>query len=485
MRTTPILRPVRPRPRRIPALAATLLGAILTGSQAVPAARSSGDPRFSGADWEVAAPRWNPAIARLAGAAGRRVSVDTPGPGGRPAGSPAASKPVAAGETMAPARRVGDWAITRWAGLAVIGDPRSAALHLVFRDENTLRHSRREEGGDWSKPELITASGMQPRLALDRAGTLHLVYCSARAKNPGDRLPDDGYYAQMRDGRWSAPIKLNQPEEGALDVRIAVDGADNVHVIYWAPGTTTREMGDHDRHRCFYRRKPASAGGFEPAMCFTNSVATGPSSHGALAVGPQGEVHVLYRTFQTAPTWAGNLEHRIREKDGAWRGEPAVYRGVYLADHSLSAMVDARGTLYVAGYTFRPQGYRFKCYRKEASSTALQEVFSEAEIYGTSTGIVGSPAGDLWLVGSGNWSLRSRSGKPRSSWYRYDAAGREWSKHFLSAEDTVNVDIFCEGPRLLWHRDQVRVFYAERGADAKFRLFEKILSPLSPGMKAE
>ena len=107
---------------------------------------------------------------------------------------------------------------------------------------------------------------------------------------PGDRIPKEGCYLTLRDGKWSSPIKVSQPDQGAVDVRIVVDGDDNVHVIYWSPGTPSGELGEHDNHRCYYRRKPAGSSDFEEALCFENSVATGPSSHGALAVGPRGEL---------------------------------------------------------------------------------------------------------------------------------------------------------------------------------------------------
>ncbi len=436
---------------------------------------------------------WDGFFARLAPAlapVGAAVAAPRHSP---PAPAAAAQPPsVPSGGTAPPApprdapHRIGDWTINRWAGLDVVGDPRGHAMHLVFRDEMTLFYVRSDdEGWTWSRPESIVNSGLHPRLALDSAGTLHLVYCSARGKHPGDRLPNDGWYQTRRAGRWSSPEKLNQPSEGALDVRVAVDGNDNVHVLYWAPGTESREMGEHERHRCWYRRKPAGASAFEPALCFENSAAPGASSHGAIAVGPQGEIHLLYRTFQTAPSWLGNLEHRIRNQDGSWRGEPAVYRGTFWADHSLAAAVDLRGTLYVAGYTFRPHGFRFKVYQRPAGVDALQEVFSEADTYGTSSGIVASPEGGVWAVGSGNWSTRSRPGTPRSSWYYRDAAAAAWTQGFLSPAEAANVDVFCEGPRLLWHRGRVQAFYPERGADGKFRLYQRILTPPRPGDRAQ
>lgn len=435
---------------------------------------------------------WNGVFERLAPAMGAPgaapspragATVPTPSePGNRPPGVPGDGGDRT---TRDAPHRIGDIAIDRWPGLDVVGDPRGSTMHLVYRDGMTLSHLRSaDEGWTWSRPERIVTSGLHPRLALDSAGTLHLVYCSAREKHAGDRLPNDGWYRTWRRGHWSPPVKLNQPSEGALDVRVAVDGNDHVHVLYWAPGTESREMGDHDRHRCWYRRKPAGAAAFEPALCFENSVASGASSHGAVAVGPRGEVHLVYRTFQTAPSWMGNLEHRVRDKDGAWRGDPIPYRGTFWADHSLSAAVDLRGVLYVAGYTFRPQGYRFRCYRREAGSDRLQEIFSAADTYGTSTGLVVTPAGDLWALGSGNWSTHSRPGTPRSSWYHRDVATETWSRQDLSATGAINVDVFCEGPRLLWHRGQVQVFYAEKGPDAKFRLYQRILTP-RPGDRAQ
>ncbi|MBN1513409.1 MAG: PKD domain-containing protein, partial [Phycisphaerae bacterium] len=387
-----------------------------------------------------------------------------------------ATKPVTLADGAAAARRIGDWQIARWPGLAVVADPHGDVIHLVYGDDQRLYYTRGTDSGQsWSKPDMIVQSGMHPRLALDSARTLHLAYCTPRVRFPGDRIPKEGCYLTLRDGKWSSPIKVSQPDQGAVDVRIVVDGDDNVHVIYWSLGTPSGELGEHDNHRCYYRRKPAGSSDFEEALCFENSVATGPSSHGALAVGPRGEVHVLYRTFRTSPAWTGNLEYRVREKDGTWRGEPEVFRGVYLADHSLSAAVDVQGTLHVAGYTFRPGGFKFQCYRKEPNGR-LQVAFVEDDTYGTSTDIVPTPSGDLWLAGSGNWSTRSRTGTPRSRYYHYDAARRQWTEEFLSPEGSINVDTFCLGPRLLRYDDQIRVFYAQKEADQHFRLYQRVLA---------
>jgi hypothetical protein len=141
-----------------------------------------------------------------------------------------------------------------------------------------------------------------------------------------------------------------------------------------------------------------------------------------------------------------------------------------------------RGTLHVAGYTFRPGGFKFKYWRKEPQGT-LKEVFVEDDIYGTSTDIVSMPAGDLWLTGSGNWSTRSRVGTPRGSYYHYDASAQGCTRQFLSPEGAVNVDVFCEGPRLLSYRGQVHAFYAAKGSSGDFRLYQKVLSP-SRGARA-
>lgn len=376
------------------------------------------------------------------------------------------------------ARRIGDWEISRWPGLTIAVDPRGEWIHLVFRDGNRLFYTRSVDGGKrWNKPALIAESAMHPRMVLDHKQTLHLVYCTGRERFPGDRMPKDGCYTSLTDDRWSLPVQLNRPDEGAFDVRVATDGADNVHILYWGTRTAGGELGDHDNQRCYYRRKAAGVADFEAPLCLENPAAPGPSSHGALAVGPEGEVHVLYRTFQTTPTWTGNLEHRVRGKDGVWRGPPEVYPGVYLTDYALAALVDAERTLHLACYTMRPHGFQFKYLRKPADG-ALQEVFAEDEIYGTSTDILQTPNGDLWLTGSGNWSTRSRVGAPRSSCYHYDpSAANGWQKQLLAAEGGVNVDTFCEGPKLVRYRDQVQVFYAEkRLGEERFRLYQKLLT---------
>ena len=393
---------------------------------------------------------------------------------------PAATGLFAAEKAEYLTRRIGNWDISRWAGLDVIADEKQNVIHLVYRDNKTLYYTQSIDGGNnWKRPHKIVEGGMHPRLALDSRGVVHMVYCSARNNFPSDRIPQNACYLYLQQDRWSRSVRLNGPSEGSMDVRIAVDGNDNVHIMFWNRNPTpTEDENKVEWHRCIYRRKPVGSNSFEKALHFKESDGTGGGQHGTMAVGPRGEVHLLYRTVQSEPRWTGNMEHRVREKDGRWQGEPQKYENIYLTDYSLSAVVDEQGVLHLGCYTFRPGGFKCKYYRKEPKGE-LREMYVDDETYGTSTDIIQTPNGNIWLAGSGNWGSRrnKRIGPARSCYHYYEEAQRKWhEKIFLSSEDTVNVDTFYPGPRLLWYNNQVRLFYAEQKPGENYKLYQRVFA---------
>ena len=102
--------------------------------------------------------------------------------------------------------------------------------------------------------------GIQPRLAVDDEGNIHLLYFKKRGRSPSAR-EGNLYYRQYQpeDGRWSTAIKVSSQ---AFDLRVfsleraalAVSGDGRVHVIWYRP----------KQSQFFYTRSDPERSQFEP-----------------------------------------------------------------------------------------------------------------------------------------------------------------------------------------------------------------------------
>ena len=124
-------------------------------------------------------------------------------------------------------------------------------VHLVWASTGTIRYSKRASG-TWATPiEIEDSSSELPEIAIDSAGTLHVVFLQSR-----DTLV--ARYSQSTDGgaSWSPDISLSSSGRDLNDVDIDVNGTD-VHIVYGAAnvvGSVIDPIASTQTVRPFHRR---------------------------------------------------------------------------------------------------------------------------------------------------------------------------------------------------------------------------------------
>ncbi len=222
-----------------------------------------------------------------------------------------AALPAAPAPGISAPLRVGPWEPKSRATFAVAGEPAGARLHFVFRDGVRLHHAiSSDEGATWTPPAFV-AEGSGQVMAIDRAGTVHLVSES----HASDRIE----YRTFSRGIWSSAQDISATVPGGaaqlLAPRIAIDGTGNVHVIYW---TLWKGDGWKDGSRCVYRYKPAGRAEFEPPVLWRDQAEKGYAKYGALAVDPAGDLHIFYAA---GLFMRHGIERRVRHRDGTWTSQ--------------------------------------------------------------------------------------------------------------------------------------------------------------------
>ncbi|MFZ0592163.1 MAG: hypothetical protein WAM39_16985 [Bryobacteraceae bacterium] len=138
----------------------------------------------------------------------------------------------------------------------------------------------------------VPDSGIQPEVAVDGEGTVHLVYLK------GDPSQGDLFYAKSKDGlNFSHPIRINSVEGTAIAVgnirgpRIAIGRRRNVYVAWNAsPKLRNPALG---RSPMLFSRLDASRTAFEPERNLIQT-AYGIDGGGGIAADQQGRVYVFW-----------------------------------------------------------------------------------------------------------------------------------------------------------------------------------------------
>jgi hypothetical protein len=196
----------------------------------------------------------------------------------------------------------------------------------------------------------VPDGGIQPQVAVDRDGTVHLVYFK------GDPAAGDLFYARSKDGvTFSNPIRVNSTPGTAVAVgnirgaRIAVGRRGRVYITW----NGSRVTGDpaQGRSPMLYTRLNDSGSAFEPERNLIHT-AFGIDGGGGIAADQQGRVYVFWHA--PIPGSKGEANRRVwvtrSEDDGktfqpehmAW-DKPTGACGCC----SLNAFADRAGTLYV------------------------------------------------------------------------------------------------------------------------------------------
>ncbi|MEM9774915.1 MAG: sialidase family protein [Chloroflexota bacterium] len=124
-------------------------------------------------------------------------------------------------------------------------------VHMVWASTGTIRYSKRSSG-TWSIPiEIEDSSSELPEIAIDSAGTLHVVFLQSR-----DTLV--ARYSQSTDGgvTWTPDISLSGSGRDLNDVDLDVSGTE-VHVVYSAAdviGSVIDPIASTQTVRPYHRR---------------------------------------------------------------------------------------------------------------------------------------------------------------------------------------------------------------------------------------
>ena len=112
--------------------------------------------------------------------------------------------------------------------------------------------------------QSLPHGGIQPQIAMEAGGTVHLVYFQGEPRN------GDIHYTRRQAGEddFSAPVRVNDREESAVAVgtirgaQLAVGRAGRVHVVW--NGSASSHDGDHASTPLFYARLNDAGTKFEP-----------------------------------------------------------------------------------------------------------------------------------------------------------------------------------------------------------------------------
>jgi len=174
---------------------------------------------------------------------------------------------------------------------------RTLLLLVVFIVSTTLRATE-------VRIEAVPENGVQPQVAVDSTGTVHLVYLK------GDPKACDVRYVRRAEGapKWSTPISVNSAAQSAVAMgtirgaQLALGKGGTVHVVWngaMKPGATGSPL--------FYSRLDTGAGKFAPQrdLLGETSALDGGAS---VAANENGEVFVVWHGKQDS---AGDETARV------------------------------------------------------------------------------------------------------------------------------------------------------------------------------
>ncbi len=377
--------------------------------------------------------------------------------------------------------RVGQWEVDRHATFAVASDMVGDRLHIVYGDKGGMHYACSTDGGvTWTEPELV-GRGVGQVLVVDRRGTVHLVNETGNRKRIEYRSRSGGAWSEPRDlGAWVE----GDGEPALCAPRLAVDGADNLHLIYW---TYWKGQGNSWKpgSRCVYVHRRAGAADFDPPELWRDRGGQGYARYGRLAVDPAGDLHVFYASGLL--TRGHHLERRVRHRDGTW-GRHDLWPSRLLTDWCIGAAVTTDGVAHISVQSNLVDGMKVIYMNNRESPEVLAERHSFGrETFETFTDLLALPNGDLWVATGHIEEAGTFPGEPPDempdigTFAHYRAATGTWTARTpVSPEGAVNLDRRqANEPRLVVHGGQVRLFYAEKLPDGKWRHWQRILGPAS------
>lgn len=193
--------------------------------------------------------------------------------------------------------------------------------------------------------------GIQPQVAVDRAGVIHMVYLS------GPETASDIYYVRKgkRDAEFSPPIRVNSVPGSAMAVgtvrgaQIALGRAGRVHVA-WLGSNGAQPRGPGNKTPMLYARMNDEGTAFEQQKNVMQ-FAAGLDGGGSVAADHSGNVYVVWHGN---PDENGEINRRVwvaRSRDDGRTFEREVAASPQPTGAcgccGLRAFADHNGTLYI------------------------------------------------------------------------------------------------------------------------------------------
>jgi hypothetical protein len=245
--------------------------------------------------------------------------------------------------------------------LAVAGDGTVYAAWTDYEGDLWISRSR-DDGETFSPPEKPLGEDapgpvLGPSLAVDPEGRVYLAWTM------GERADADVHLVVSTDGgeTFGEALAVHPGDRHADAPQIAVDQAGTVHLVY---GESAE--GPMGRYRVRYAQRPREAEAFGDPVDVSAAQLDrfGSTGFPAIALGPAGEVYVSWELFPQPATRPNGLGFARSTDGGQTFSEPAVVPGsIDEADGfngSLQGLLvrklaaNAAGHLVLVNSTFRP-----------------------------------------------------------------------------------------------------------------------------------
>lgn len=195
---------------------------------------------------------------------------------------------------------------------------RDRSVHLLYGGNKELRYLTNAGSTTSAFIPLMSGNAHAVPMAVDSTGAVHAVYADWQTL----------YYHKKGDGAWGPRIELQGTSEFAAFAALAVDPADQVHVVY--PSYSTQAL----RYTYWNGATWSAPVSLDPAIGYS---AEAP----AAAAGKDGAVHIVYYD-----DLSDDLRY-VTGTPGSWSA-PVTLDAAGDTGHDLNVAVDAAGSVHVA-----------------------------------------------------------------------------------------------------------------------------------------
>ncbi len=220
--------------------------------------------------------------------------------------------------------------------------------HIVWADntdylgsgiDRDIFYKVRWANGTMGVTEIVSTDSSytsdRPSLAIDSQGMIHVVY-----ENHDGTRRHVAYNSKALDGGWGASETVSTESshfEGSWNPQIALDGEDNVHVVW---RDKIEDLGGTGSWNIYYKNK--SGGASWSSTELVSSESTGVlSEDSSLAVEDDGTVHVVWNDRDT------QLSYKFRWINGTWGETEEASPPEFSSKRYPSLALDDQGTPHI------------------------------------------------------------------------------------------------------------------------------------------